>query len=244
MPGLTMKITTTKVIIGILALWLIVVYFFFSVFALGSDAKARAMLGMVSGLILLWIVIGGIAMYTFRDQVKALVRPLPGDWRLKFIVFAIVMALLEEAVTTGMTNLAPFFGVKIGEAYITASANYLDVVMFHSVIVFIPMFIAWAFLLSKYDFSPVAVFLLFGVTGTLCESVTFGLQNLTMFGMWAFVYGLMVYLPAYTLPGDRIVKKPKLWHYILAIVLPILIAIPVAVIVSMIHPVSIHFPPI
>jgi hypothetical protein len=238
-----MKITTTKVIIGILALWLIVVYFFFSVFAIGSDAKARAMLGMVSGLILLWILIGGSLMYIFRDRIKAFIQKMPGGRKTKFIVFATVLALLEEAVTTGMTNLAPLFGVKVGEAYITASANYLDVVMFHSVIVFIPMFIAWALILSKYNFSPVAVFLLFGITGTLCESVTFGLQNLTMFGMWAFVYGLMVYLPAYTLPDKENLTKPKARHYILAIVLPILIAIPVAVIVSFIHPVSIHFPP-
>ncbi len=238
-----MKFNLSKLLLAILIAWLAIVYAFFALFASGGDAKTRAMLGMVSGLILLWIVIGGGVMYVFRDRIKEFVAKLPGGWRLKFVVFATVLALIEEAVTTGMTNMAPFFGVKIGEAYITASANYLDVVMFHSVIVFIPMFIAWALLLSKYDFSPLAVFLLFGITGTLCESVTFGLQNLVDFGMWAFVYGLMVYLPAYTLSGDRNVKKPKARHYILAIVLPILLAIPVAIIVSIIHPVSIHFPP-
>ena len=36
--------------------------------------------------------------------------------------------LLEEAITTLMTNCAPFLGVSIGQAYITASANYFDVV--------------------------------------------------------------------------------------------------------------------
>jgi hypothetical protein len=36
------------------------------------------------------------------------------------------LALMEEAITSSMTNLAPLFGVKIGEAYITASTNYFD----------------------------------------------------------------------------------------------------------------------
>jgi hypothetical protein len=240
-----MKITAMRVVFGVLAIWLIVVYSLFTLFALGSgDPKTRAMLGMAGGLIFLWIVAGGAAMYGLRDRIKAFVQKIPGDWRLKFVVFATLLALLEEAVTVSMTNLAPVFGVKLGEVYITASANYLDVVMFHSVIVFIPMFIAWALLLSRYDFSPGAVFLLFGMTGTLAESGSFGLQNLWLFGMWAFVYGLMVYLPAYTLPAGREVKKPKIWHYALAIVLPFLFAIPVAIVVSLIHPTAIHFPPI
>lgn len=54
-------------------------------------------------------------------------------WKKKFVVFATVLALIEEAITTTMTNLAPLFGVEIGEAYITASTNYVDVVLFHSV---------------------------------------------------------------------------------------------------------------
>ena len=34
------------------------------------------------------------------------------------------LALVEEAIATTMTNLAPLFGVRIGEAYITdASGN-------------------------------------------------------------------------------------------------------------------------
>ena len=110
------------------------------------------------------------------------------------------MALLEEAVTTTMTNLAPVLGVAIGQAYITASANYLDVVLGHSVIVFVPMFAAWAWLLSRYDFRPAEVFLLFGLTGTLAEAGTFGPQMLAMAGVWVWVYGLMVWLPAYALP--------------------------------------------
>lgn len=67
---------------------------------------------------------------------------------------------------------APLLQVEpsIGKAYITASANYLEVVCFHSVVMFIPLFIAWACILSRYQFRPFAVFLLFGLTGTLAEA--------------------------------------------------------------------------
>lgn len=55
-------------------------------------------------------------------------------------------------MTTKMTNMAPLFGVKMGEAHITASANYLDVALCHSVVVLVPTCIAWALLLRYYDF--------------------------------------------------------------------------------------------
>lgn len=236
-PDLLKKLT-----LALLIVWLVAAYVLFAtIVTLMGDPKMRAMLGMVSGLIVLWVAGGGIIMYTLRDRVKDLVRRIPVDWRLKFVAFATLLALIEEAVTTGMTNLAPLLGVKMGEAYITASANYLDVVMFHSVIVFIPMFLAWAWLLSRYDFKPFSVFLLFGFTGMLAESISVGLQNVILFGMWVFVYGLMVYLPAYSLPGDRSLSAPKFRHYVLAILLPFIAAIPVAIIVMMIHPVAIHF---
>jgi len=32
-----------------------------------------------------------------------------------------------------MPRLAPLFGVSVGKVYTTATANYLDVVLFHSV---------------------------------------------------------------------------------------------------------------
>ena len=60
-----------------------------------------------------------------------------------------------------MTNCAPFFGVPFGQAYITASANYFDVVLYHSVVIFVPLFIGWAVLLWRWRFPPLAVFVLF-----------------------------------------------------------------------------------
>lgn len=232
---------TSRYVLLVFAAWCILVYAIFAGLAIaGGDAKMRAMAGMVTGLLLLWVVIGGTVMYVSRDRVKELVRKISLDWRLKFILFATLMALIEEAVTTGMTNLAPLFGVKLGEVAITASADYVEVVTQHSVIVFIPMFIAWAFLLSRYKFSPDSVMILWGLTGTLAETITFGLQNLLDAGFWVFVYGLMVYLPAYTVPEDRGAKAPKAYHYPLAVLAPILFLIPVYLIALAIALVMTH----
>src|SRR6185369_579751 len=163
---------------------------------------------------------GGL-MFRFREPIRGAVARWRLNWRLKFIITATALALVEEAITTTMTNLAPVFGVKIGEAYITASTSYLDVVALHSVVVFIPMFVGWSFLIGRYNFSPFSVFLLFGLTGTLAE-MSFGPQHALEFGMWIFVYGLMVFLPAYCVPQERNAKAPRWWHYPLAVFVPFL----------------------
>ncbi|MFQ5838853.1 MAG: hypothetical protein ACE5HJ_08770 [Thermoplasmata archaeon] len=234
------RTTISTLLIKILGIWASVMYIlvFFLTF---QDPISRAVVGMAGGLAVLWIIIGGTIMLKSRHRVRRLVLNLPGGWKSKFVLFATALALIEEAITTTMTNLAPAFGAKVGEAYITASADYLDVVLFHSVIVFIPMFVAWAWLLSRYDFDAKSVFILFGITGTLAEALTFGVQNLGAAGFWVFVYGLMVFLPAYTLPQDRGAEKPRPWHYPLAVVVPFAFAIPVALIVSLIHPIQVHF---
>jgi hypothetical protein len=211
----------------------------------GAGPNSRAVIKMALGLVLLWIVLGGLLMRRLRDPLRAAVQKLHLDWRLKFVLFCTLLALVEEAVTVTMTNLAPVFGVPLGAAYITASADYFDVVGLHSVVVFVPMFIGWAWLLQRYDFSPNAVFLLFGLTGTLAEVSFGGAQQLLSLGFWTFVYGLMVYLPAYAcLPAGRDARQPRPWHYLLAVFFPDLFAIPVAVVLHFIHPVRIHFPPI
>ncbi len=207
---------------------------------------AHAVVSMGSGLIVLWVLVGGALMVRFEHPIRAFILSIPLNWQVKFVLLATLLAMLEEAITTTMTNLAPLFGVKVGEAYITASANYLDVILHHSVIVFIPWFIAWAWILARYDFSPFWVFLLTGLNGLLAETLTFGLQHLSEFGMWIFVYGLMTYLPAYTLPPERGARPPKLWHGLLAFVMPFLFSVPWAILVHLIfpnHP-DIHFPPI
>jgi len=213
-----------------------------------QNHKIRAVVGMAWGLIVLWVFVCGSLMHRFRRPICAAVSRVRWDWRLKFILFCTVLAMTEEAITTSMTNLAPLFGVKVGEAYITASTNYFDVIALHSVVVFVPMFVGWAIMLWRYDFSPFAVFLLFGLTGTLAEMSFGGAQQAFQFAMWIFVYGLMVYLPSYCVPRDRIARPPRWWHYPLAVIVPFLFLpiVPLPLIVGLVaphHP-RIHFPPI
>lgn len=235
-----------RAVIVFLALWLVLMTSAVTVLTWGNP-RVRAVLGMSWGLIAFWIVLGGTMMYHFRDGIRALVVRVPLDWRLRFVLFATLLALLEEVVTTTMTNLAPLFGVKLGEAYITASTNYFDVVCLHSVVMFVPMFVGWAVILWRYDFSPFAVFLLFGLTGTLAET-NFGLRNPLEFGFWIFVYGLMVFLPAYCLPSERKARPPRWWHYPLAIIVPFLFIplVPLPLLAGLLYPhhPKIHFPAI
>ncbi|MGC8834525.1 MAG: hypothetical protein ACP5R4_10780 [Armatimonadota bacterium] len=206
---------------GFLAVWMLVVSG--SVLAaVWSDPIKRAVVGMAWGLILLWVGGCGLTMRRWADPLNRAVSRVPLPWSLKFVLGCTILACTEEAVTTLMTNCAPLFGVRIGQAYITASASYLDVILYHSVVVFVPMFIGWALLLRWWRFSPFAVFLLFGTTGLLAETMSFGPQNLGNFAMWIFVYGLMVWLPAHWAPNDRPARKPAWWTYPLAVVFPML----------------------
>ena len=198
-----------------------------------GSVKDRAIFLMADGMILLWVVVGGSLMPTLRRRLVPKVLQIPLDWRVRFVVFCIVMALIEEVITTSMTNLAPVFGTTPEEAHITASTNYFVVVCFHSVVVFIPMFIAWAWMLGRWDFSPLKVLLLFGITGSIAEASINPTSLLG--GFWVFVYGLMVYLPACTVPGDRGAKPPRWWHDPVAVVLPIVAAIPVVPVVVLLR---------
>jgi len=185
-----------------------------------APASDKAIIKMALGLNLIWCVLGGALMLRYRDQVRAVIQRIPFPWPLTFLLFCTLLALLEEAVTVTMTNLAPLFGSVVGEAFITASANYVHTVLFHSVIVFIPMFAIWAFLLSRFRFPASHVFLLFGLTGSLAE-MSMSPTNV-LGGFWFFVYGLMVYLPAYAVPEDRPAREPPWWSYPLAVALPLL----------------------
>jgi hypothetical protein len=220
------------------------VSFVVAVVSIGGDPVSKAVVHMGAGLVLLWCVGGGIAMRILRDRIRPAVLLIPIRWDVRFLLFCTVLALVEEAITTSMTNLAPVFGVPVGRAYITASASYLDVVLGHSVILFVPMFACWAFILSRLSFHPNAVFLLYGLTGALAEASSFGLQSVTQAPMWIFVYGLMVYLPAYCLPDRPDARPPRPVHYPMAVLLPFVAAIPVAGGVGYLHPIKVHFPPI
>ena len=232
-------------LIRFLAAWTVVsTLFVLFVAVFGMGPNSRAVIFMGAGLVLLWIILGGTLMWRMRDRVRDFMLGIRLSWTVKFILFCTLLALTEEAVTVSMTNLAPLFGVPLGAAYITASANYLDVVALHSVVVFVPMFIAWAWMLSHWDFTPAEVFLLFGLTGFLAEEQFAGTLNFAQAPFWIFVYGLMVWLPATSLPSRNEAKRPRWWAYPLAVILPFVFAIPIAFIVGWLHPIRIHFPPI
>jgi len=211
--------TLIKVFMGISAVQLLLATVVFLFSFNSKQVVTHAVLGMGLGLYLFWIILFGLVSAGFKNQVRRFSDTLKINWHLKFVVFSIALAMLEEVVTTTMTNLAPIFGARVGQAYITASANYWDVVLGHSVIAFAPMFIAWAVLLSYFDFTSNQVFLLFGLTGTIGESLFGGPRH-----MWMFVYGLMIYLPAYCLPARQKAKPPRWYHFIIAVFLPFVFA--------------------
>jgi hypothetical protein len=239
------RFLTLRNLIIILAAWTILSTLFVLTIALfGMGPNSRAVIFMGAGLVLLWIILGGTLMWGTRDRVRAFVQGMRLPWPLTLVLFCTLLALTEEAVTVSMTNLAPLFGVPVGAAYITASANYLDVVALHSVVVFVPMFIGWAWMLARWDFRPAEVFLLFGLTGFLAETSFAVTLNLAQAPFWIFVYGLMVWLPATSLQSRKEAKRPRWWAFPLAVILPFVFAMPVAGVVGFLHPVNIHFPPI
>jgi len=193
-----------------------------------QDPDKRAVVMMGAGLIVVWCIIGGLTMRRFRDRFVRSALQMKIGWRLRFVLLCIVMAMLEEVVTTSLTNAAPLLGAATDAAKITISANYFEVIR-TSVVAFIPWFICWAWLLGRYDFKPLEVFLLIGLTGTFAEStINFSWGNFAGVGMWVYVYGLMVYLPVHTIPRNRPVKPVKWYHCIAAVFLPLVFIIPFA----------------
>ncbi|MDG3007441.1 hypothetical protein [Paludisphaera mucosa] len=199
-----------------------------TVFILTNETNPdhRAIIKMGVALILIWCVLGGLAMRLLRDRFVRLVTRLPLGWRTRFVVLCIGFALLEEAVTTSLTNLAPLFGAATDAARITASRNYFEVVLLNSVVAFVPMFLAWGWLLSRYDFRPAEVLLLFGLNGTLAETLSFGPHNLIQVGMWVWVYGLMAYLPACTTSEESGARPARWYHGLTAVFLPLVFIVP------------------
>ena len=211
-----------------LAVWATVAFAAVAAVALPHEVNPdkRAIILMGGTLLAVWCGIGGPAQWLLRERLTRWLTGVPLWWPLRFVFLCTVLALLEEAVTTGLTNLAPVFGGVTDAARITASKNYLEVVCLHSVVVFVPLFIGWAVILRFFDFSPAEVMLLFGLTGWLAELLTFGPDNLGMIGMWVYVYGLMVWLPARTVPAARKVRPARWWMWPLAVVAPFLFGVP------------------
>jgi hypothetical protein len=218
-----------RIIKGLAVYSTVAVGFVAFVLLVGGGPRERAVILMALGLIAIWVVLGGLLQLRFRDRIRERVLAWKLAWRVKFVLFATGLLLLEEVVSTAMTNLAPVLGSARGEAYITASDNYFLTVAFHSASVLFPAYIGWAWVLKRYDFTPNEVFLLYGFLGTTAEA---GINPTALIsGFWFFIYGLMIYLPAYSLPRERGAVKPRAKHYALAVFVPYLCQIPAVVVV-------------
>src|SRR5580700_4935551 len=108
-----------------------------------KNPVGHAVTGMGFGLVLLWIALCGGLMVRFRDQIVAFVSSIKLNWQVRFVVFCTLLAMTEEAITTLMTNTAPLYGLKMGQAYITAGPNYIDVILLHGVSLFVSFFVGW-----------------------------------------------------------------------------------------------------
>jgi len=148
-------------------------------------------------LMLVWVILLG-GLQQFIILFKSSTLNINTKWvATRFFVGATVLSLIESGIATIITNLAdPIWGVSSDVASITSSTNYLDNICLHSVVIFLPMFITWSLLLKRYDFHPLWVYVLFGMTGMFGETLASGPNALINAGLWINVYGLMVYLPA------------------------------------------------
>src|SRR5690242_19935032 len=89
------------------------------------DQELRAVTGMAGALFVLWILGCGALMMLVRGPVRIIVGRVRTGWQLVFVLFATALALIEEAITTAMTNAAPLWGLPVGKVAITASPDYL-----------------------------------------------------------------------------------------------------------------------
>lgn len=210
-----------------------------------ENEKLGVLAKMLWGVNLLWIALFGFISLRLRDRVAKLGERLGANRPFAFFFGATLMALIGEMVTTAMTNCAPLFGAEIGEVYITASTNYLDVVLFHSVVVFLPQYAVLGWLLGRYSISPFVLFICYGFTGFIGE-VMFSGPNPLMLAQWILIYGLFVFLPAHLFVGQVDRKPLRWWMYPLLVIVPTIASIPMVALLLLViapgHP-SIHFPP-
>lgn len=169
----------------------------------------RAVLFMAWGVILFWIGLGGGLMYAYRETVTRWAGRIPWPRPLVFFFFSLILYFLEEVVTTSMTNTAPLFGVSSIDAHITASTNYFRVVFTSSLPVLGPLILLFTWMVFRFRFSATKTFFLFGLAGVFLETVNGGWNNILEAPFWIFIYGLMVWLPAYatTTRLDQLGKK-------------------------------------
>jgi hypothetical protein len=207
----------------------------FSLVALATGPVERSAIVMQWGSFLSWVYI--IAPLLGRKGLPLLKHRLSrftlGPKRL-FFIFAALFALIEEALAVFWNNITPsFFGQAVGPV-LTASTNYFEVILFHSVVVFLPLFLVWAYLLEHGRYSSREAYLYFGMTGILAEYIfNPGILALLAGGFWILIYGSMVYYPARFLFGEEKSNLNVTWRRaVVAVFLPLLASVPLAILID------------
>ena len=182
-----------------------------------KDSQGVAIMGMGLTLVTVWILIGGYLQRRYLFSHYERLTQVRSSPVFTFAIMAIFLACIEELIAVIITNLAPLYGVTVGEAYITASTNYFDVITMHSVIVFAPMLFTLGVILRKYAIPPFRALIIFGLVGVCAEFSFAGPQAILAFPTWLFIYGLMVYVPAHIFVNTER-KKPFFLLYPLFII--------------------------
>jgi hypothetical protein len=211
---------------------------------LSGEPKLRAVTGMALGVLWIWVALIGGALHWTRDRwIRWGCAAKIGAPSL-FFVATTLLACVEEAVACAMTTSAPLWGMRVGEAYITASANCLDLVVLHSVVAFVPSIAAWALWMRRVRFDPRAVSAVFGVQGLLGESIAYGTQSLSNAGFWVLVYATMAWLPAQmACAKSPVARRARWWHYPAAVLTGWAATVPVTIALHASHP-GLHFAPL
>lgn len=190
----------------------------------------RAAIVMQWGSFIIWVVIMGFFLApSIASFVSGLVKSFGFGQKSIFIVGATALALIEEAVAIFLNNNVSTSLSTSSGTILTATRNYFELVTQKSVVVFIPMFIVWAYLLKNKHYSAEEAFLYFGLTGILAEFWFMpGPLIFIAGGFWMLVYGAMVYAPAVLLVGKKEKFDFSFRRAIFAIFLSFLAATPVA----------------
>ena len=190
-----------------------------------------AIVSMALGLLFIW----GTLFAIFQKYIMNKFEPKKVTFTKFFLVIMlgfIGLALTAEIVSTLMTNTAYLWSLSPYDAYITASPNYIEVVTKHSVIVFIPQFIAIAILHYRYQFKAFQWFIIYGLIGYINEWLAFGASaSMVSIPFWMIIYGWIVYLPTYIILPSKERLPFKTYHYIMAIIFPLVLSIPWALLI-------------
>ena len=196
-----------------------------------GEKKDLAIVTMALGLLLIW----GVALACIQIKISINIKPIKQSsirYFLSIIGMMIFLALLAEVISSLMTQTAHLWQLSPNVAYITATPNYIELVTKHSVIVFIPQFIAIAYIHYKVKFSANQWFYIYGLIGYLNEWIAFGsAASWVSIPYWIIIYGWIVYLPTYLFHPKVERKTPRVYHFVLACMIPLALSIPWALLI-------------